>query len=73
MGSTDLSETETIVRRGVSKVLIHPSWNRLTFDNDLALLKLDKKVEFSKTLKRLCLPQNKTESFIGELLMSIKW
>ena len=65
MGTNDFSEGKAVQRK-VSTVLVHPYWNKATFDYDLALLKLDAKVSFSKTLQPICLPGNGDKSFIGK-------
>ena len=65
MGTNDFAEGNA-VKRKVSTVLVHPYWNKGTYDNDLALLKMDKKVTFSTTLQPICLPTVNEKSFIGE-------
>ena len=68
MGSNDFSDDQA-TRRNVTKVLVHPHWDKVTFDNDLALLKLDRKVTFSSSLMPICLPEDKEESFIGKTII----
>jgi Ca2+-binding RTX toxin-like protein len=41
IGSNRLSQPSQGEVRGVTQILVHPSWNPGTFDNDVALLRLD--------------------------------
>jgi len=41
----------------VSKIYIHPGWNKNTNENDIAILKLNKAISFNdKSVAKLCLP-----------------
>jgi transmembrane serine protease 2 len=41
----------------VSKIYIHPGWNSVTKENDIAILKLKKAISFKdKSIAKLCLP-----------------
>jgi secreted trypsin-like serine protease len=42
--------------RGVSKVIKHKYFNVATFTNDIALLKLDRPVQFTNRIQPICLP-----------------
>ena len=66
MGSEDFSDGRHVVRR-VSTVEVFPYYDRTTFDNDLALLKLEKKVTFTERLMPICLPKPGNDNFIGKL------
>jgi len=48
----------TGVRRGVSRVTVHPDWMNISGfpQNDIAVLELDAAVEFSEALEPVCLP-----------------
>ena len=72
MGTNDFSEGNAVQRK-VSTVLVHPYWNKATYDNDLALLKLDSKVTLSKTLQPICLPDIGENSFIGKYALVLKY
>jgi len=65
MGSEDFSDGRQVVRR-VSTVEVFPYYDRTTFDNDLALLKLEKKVTFTARLMPICLPKPGDDSFVGK-------
>ena len=49
---------ETVGQRiTVSKITIHPRWNSVTKENDIAILKLKKAISFKdKSVAKLCLP-----------------
>jgi hypothetical protein len=41
----------------VSKIYIHPGWNKNTIENDIAILELDKAISFNdENVAKLCLP-----------------
>lgn len=50
---TDISENE--VARGVEEIIVHPHYDSLTFDNDIALMKLNESVSFNKYIQPVCL------------------
>lgn len=57
----DFSNKEEVVddgqmQRGVGQVLIHPMYLNKNYDNDLALLKLDQPVFFTRFILPICLP-----------------
>uniref|UniRef100_A0A1B6HRX2 Peptidase S1 domain-containing protein n=2 Tax=Homalodisca liturata TaxID=320908 RepID=A0A1B6HRX2_9HEMI len=41
---------------GVEKIVYHPEYNNVLKTNDIGLIKLDRKVEFTDLLKPICLP-----------------
>ena len=50
LGAYDFAEEETgRVEISSQEIVIHPSWSPSTLANDIALIKLTKNVEFSKT------------------------
>lgn len=44
------------VSRGVSKIVIHPSFSISDLRNDIALMKLDQAVKYSEQIVPVCLP-----------------
>ncbi|XP_028664301.1 ST14 transmembrane serine protease matriptase a [Erpetoichthys calabaricus] len=48
-------ETET-VQRNLKQIIAHPYYNDYTFDNDIALMELDKPVAYSPLIRPICLP-----------------
>ena len=61
MGEWDFSSTsepnEHLERKAVKKV-VHPKYNFFTYENDLALVKADKRVTFADNIIPICLPGN---------------
>ena len=43
-------------RFSVEKIFIHEKFDLRTYENDIAILKLGKKVSFSAYIKPMCLP-----------------
>ncbi|KAL1123625.1 hypothetical protein AAG570_002701 [Ranatra chinensis] len=58
------TESETFERQ-LESAMPHPNYNTNTLDNDIAILKFDKPVEFNKRLRPACLPPPK-KSFAGD-------
>ena len=52
------SEPHKNVERKVTKKIVHPDYNFFTYENDLALLKLEKRVTFQDNIIPICLPAN---------------
>ncbi|XP_033096139.1 mannan-binding lectin serine protease 1-like [Anneissia japonica] len=52
---TDNSESTFQVKP--QKIIIHPEFDRVPFDADIALVKLNKSIQFSNTIRPLCLPE----------------
>ncbi|KAK6627827.1 hypothetical protein RUM44_010306 [Polyplax serrata] len=51
------SESESsVIERKVNRVIRHSGYNDRTFNNDIALLQLDKEVTFDDELRPVCLP-----------------
>mgnify|MGYP002048625842 CR=1 FL=1 len=46
------------VERKVKEKIVHPKYNFFTYEYDLALLKLDKRVDFQDNIIPICLPGN---------------
>ena len=44
-----------------------------TFNNDLALLKLDKPVQFTRTVSPICLPQSSLFDYAGRSAVATGW
>ncbi|XP_054158034.1 proclotting enzyme-like [Oppia nitens] len=51
---------------------IHPKYNRQTYDNDMAIVKLRTKTRFTDSVKPICLPQ-KNRNYAGQLALVTGW
>ena len=60
-------EGETAVQKkiGVKNMKTHAGYDSKTFENDIALIKLERKVPFSKSVYPICLPP-KGKQFTGK-------
>ncbi|XP_030622033.1 ST14 transmembrane serine protease matriptase a [Chanos chanos] len=43
-------------KRGLKRIVPHPQYNDFTFDFDIALMELDRPVDFSDTISPVCMP-----------------
>ena len=68
LGAYDFAEEETgRVEITSQEIVIHPSWSPSTLANDVALIKLTKNVEFSKTILRMYIFYQPIEFFLFSL------
>ncbi|KAL9893732.1 serine protease grass-like isoform 1-T1 [Glossina fuscipes fuscipes] len=60
---------------GVERIIIHPKYTVRSTSNDVALVKLDRKVEFKAHIKPICLPatQRSMEVNINEKIFVAGW
>jgi hypothetical protein len=47
--------------RSIEEAIIHGSYNAITYDHDIALLRLNAPVEFGSTIAPVCLPLYKRD------------
>ncbi|KAL9922435.1 tracheal-prostasin [Glossina fuscipes fuscipes] len=60
------------IDRRVAQVITHPKYNARTYDNDIAIVKLDKPVEMTELLHPVCMP-TPGKSFKGEIGIVTGW
>lgn len=75
MGEWDFSSTtepHEHVERKVIKKVVHPKYNFFTYENDLALVKTEKRVRFADNIIPICLPGN-DDLLIGEFGTVAGW
>jgi len=70
----DKTETNEI-RAKVTKIISHPKYNDQTMDMDFALLKLEKKIDFSANshIRPICLPDNVNELYTNAEAIVTGW
>ena len=59
------------MERGVAKIKIHKYYDESTTNNDIALIKLDKKVRLSPNIRTVCLPERR--DFTGFTAVAAGW
>ncbi|GAB6023419.1 hypothetical protein CHUAL_008204 [Chamberlinius hualienensis] len=52
----DKNNLDEAVMRNVTKIIIHPGYNTYTSENDIAIIKLSKKLQFTLEIHPVCLP-----------------
>lgn len=75
VGEYDFSSVQEelpYVERGVAKKLVHPKYNFFTYEYDLALVKLDKSLDFAPHISPICLPAS-DDLLIGENATVTGW
>ena len=56
----------------LEQIILHPQYNKKNFWNDLAILRLDRKVEFRPNIDTICLPRPE-ERFEGQECVTTGW
>ncbi|CAG9772437.1 unnamed protein product [Ceutorhynchus assimilis] len=65
--------TENAIQRQSTEVLMHPDWNALTIQNDIALIYLSENVSESDRVKYIPLPTNTTNIYVGREALVSGW
>uniref|UniRef100_A0A1A9X3F3 Vitamin K-dependent protein C n=1 Tax=Glossina brevipalpis TaxID=37001 RepID=A0A1A9X3F3_9MUSC len=60
------------IDRKVAQIITHPKYNARTYDNDIAIVKMDKPVEMTELLHPVCMP-TPGKSFKGETGIVTGW
>ncbi|XP_049821198.1 serine proteinase stubble [Aethina tumida] len=75
VGEYDFSSVQEelpYVERAVARKIVHPKYNFFTYEYDLALVQLDKPLEFAKHISPICLPAS-DDLLIGENATVTGW
>ncbi|XP_050336471.1 serine protease easter-like [Bactrocera neohumeralis] len=51
--------------RGIANIIIHPKFNPRKMTNDLALIRMTKKAEYTEFVSPICLPLQKGQQYLG--------
>jgi serine proteinase stubble len=60
------SEPQASIELKVVEKIVHPKYNFFTYEYDLALVKLEQRVEFRENIIPICLPGN-DDHLVGEM------
>ena len=64
------SEPQAHVERKIQQKIVHPKYNFFTYEYDIALLKLEKRVDFHENIIPICLPGN-DDLLVGNVFIFI--
>ncbi|XP_018497363.1 serine proteinase stubble [Galendromus occidentalis] len=76
LGEFDFSSTQEpypFQERGIVAKYVHPQYNFFTYENDLALLKLDKPLQYMPHVAAICLPPDTTGNLVGHNATVTGW
>lgn len=62
-----------VAKRNLKKIIPHPNYNDVTFDNDIALMELDSPVTYSDYIQPICLPAPQHEFPAGSTVWITGW
>lgn len=71
---SSIQEPHGYVERGIAKKVVHPLYNFFTYENDLALVKLEEAIDYTKHphISPICLPPNE-ENLVGKTATVTGW
>ncbi|XP_059208094.1 transmembrane protease serine 2-like [Centropristis striata] len=72
-GDVSLSKMRLKDGNTVNKIITHQQYNQETHDNDIALLKLDTPLTFSRTVRPVCLPNMGVDLSAGQRAWITGW
>ncbi|XP_037833029.1 ST14 transmembrane serine protease matriptase b isoform X2 [Kryptolebias marmoratus] len=64
---------EWTVTRNIQQIIAHPNYNKVSFDNDLALMKLDSDVSLNQHIWPICLPSSTYDFPAGQEAWITGW
>ena len=66
---------DTMVVMNISEIIIHPKKEKNRFVYDIALLKMEKEIDFMKHdyIRPVCLPENSLEEYVGRDTIITGW
>ncbi|XP_055596434.1 trypsin 3A1-like [Uranotaenia lowii] len=72
LGGHNIAKDYTELRR-IKRIVDHEDFDIFTFNNDIALLELDKPLRYGPTIQPACLPDGNTLDFAGSLAIVAGW
>ncbi|XP_034024411.1 suppression of tumorigenicity 14a [Thalassophryne amazonica] len=64
---------ENVVTRNLQQIIPHPNYNSYTYDNDIALMKLDSPVDNTDYIRPICMPSPQHVFETGESVWITGW
>jgi hypothetical protein len=65
---------DPVVQVEAAEIIVHEKYQEPNYENDIALLKLDRAVKYSDNIKPLCLPVNvPLSNYTGQTLVAAGW
>jgi len=65
LGAWDTVNVEMEVTRTLSLYVVHPGFDPISYDNDIALLKLNQSVEWRENIRPICMPISLRKTYQG--------
>ena len=72
MGDLDLLSNQR-VGLAVDKIYNHPGFDATFVENDIALIRLERPVTFTKSVRPACLPKDDGELYVGKTAVVTGW
>ncbi|RZC35781.1 brachyurin-like [Asbolus verrucosus] len=63
----------TQIRVNSSQVIVHPDWDRLTLQNDLAIIRLPEAVELNENINVVRLPTDTSNDYLNDVATASGW
>lgn len=57
----------------VSRIRQHPDFKKDTYQNDISLLRMSRRVRFTENIRPICLPKSPAENFVGKNATVVGW
>ena len=61
------------VKRTLSKIIVHPDYNKTSLNNDIALMKLSSPVSFTNYIRPVCLASNTSKFYTSTSCWATGW
>ncbi|XP_056297744.1 ST14 transmembrane serine protease matriptase a [Pseudoliparis swirei] len=62
-----------VQKRNLKQIIPHPNYNAYTYDNDIALMKLDRPVTYSDYIRPICMPAPQHDFPMGNTVWITGW
>ena len=72
VGEHNIADSDVDIRN-LSKVTVHPEYDKFNQLNDIAILTLSSPLTFSKSMAPICLPEGTSNTFAGDTATVIGW